>query len=129
MDQHWHLEQVATYLYILACQNDTFYVGITHDLALRYKQHIGGRKGAPHTQVSGVDRIVAVRLFPNREKALVAENFVTYYFKIKRQSTCSDADVLSWLDQYYPFERIDVPDLTTPLTCPQPKMRKHPKVL
>jgi putative endonuclease len=107
MDQHWHLEYTPTYLYILACQNDTFYVGMTSNLQKRLAEHIKGHKGAPHTKSSGVSRLVTATLFPDRESAWIAEQFVTYYFKPRRQSSCSDEDTRAFIEHYYRELQLD----------------------
>src|SRR5262245_7219496 len=59
-----------TYLYVLKCKNDRYYVGISHDLAQRLSQHISGFGGAAYVQRHGFETFVMAWTLPNRELAL-----------------------------------------------------------
>ena len=60
------------FLYLLACDNGTYYAGITTDVAARFKAHQEG-KGARYTRANPPVAIVAQAMYPNRSTASKAE--------------------------------------------------------
>ena len=61
----WHL-------YLIECQDGSFYTGITTDVAKRYRQHIEG-KGARYTRSHPPARLLACVSVGTRSQALKAE--------------------------------------------------------
>lgn len=61
----WHV-------YILKCQDNSFYTGITSNLNRRLKEHLFGR-GCRYTRVFGAKKIVYQEKSPNRSAALKRE--------------------------------------------------------
>lgn len=59
-------------LYLLECENGTYYAGITTDLERRFSEHVFGI-GARYTRANPPARVVAVKEFPDRASAARAE--------------------------------------------------------
>ena len=66
------------YLYLLECQRGT-YVGITNDLAKRYRAHAAG-KGARYTRANPPLALLGAQPFADRVEASRAE------YRLKQQS-------------------------------------------
>ena len=62
----------AWVLYLLECENGTYYAGITTDLERRFAEHVFGI-GARYTRANPPLRVVAARAFPDRASATRAE--------------------------------------------------------
>jgi putative endonuclease len=84
------MKTVQSYwLYMLECQNGTFYTGHTKNLAVRYYQHRTGVQGAKYTRGFKPVKIAQCwRLFGSIATALKVERF------IKKQTR---ATKLSWV--------------------------------
>lgn len=65
------------YVYLIECQNGSWYAGITNDLGARYAAHVAG-KGARYTRANPPVRLLGARPFPDRSAASRAE------YEIKR---------------------------------------------
>ena len=59
-------------LYLLECENGTYYAGITTDLERRFAEHVFGI-GARYTRANPPRRVVAAMEFPDRASASRAE--------------------------------------------------------
>ena len=59
-------------LYLLECENGSYYAGITTDLERRFAEHVFGI-GARYTRANPPARVVAVKAFPDRASASRAE--------------------------------------------------------
>lgn len=59
-------------LYLLECENDSYYAGITTDLERRFAEHVFGI-GARYTRANPPRRVVSVKTFPDRASASRAE--------------------------------------------------------
>ncbi len=59
-------------LYLLECENGSYYAGITTDLERRFAEHVFG-VGARYTRSNPPLRVVAVKEFPDRSSASRAE--------------------------------------------------------
>ncbi|MHC9085737.1 GIY-YIG nuclease family protein [Luteimonas sp. RIT-PG2_3] len=59
-------------LYLLECQDGSYYAGITTDLPGRFQAHVAG-KGARYTRAHPPLRILASRGYPDRSTASRAE--------------------------------------------------------
>lgn len=62
----------AWYMYVLECNDETLYTGITPDLAQRILKHNNGR-GAAYTKTRRPVTLIAAWKFPNRQTAMKAE--------------------------------------------------------
>lgn len=60
------------YVYIILCDDDTYYTGITVDLASRFEVHKSG-KGAKYTRAHGVKELVFSEQHRTRSEASVRE--------------------------------------------------------
>jgi putative endonuclease len=56
------------YVYLLECENNRLYTGITPDLALRFKKHLSG-KGAMFTRLNRPRRMIAAYPCDSRSSA------------------------------------------------------------
>ena len=59
-------------LYLIECENGTYYAGITTDLERRFAEHVFGI-GARYTRANPPKRVVASKEFPDRAGASRAE--------------------------------------------------------
>ena len=59
-------------LYLLECDNGTYYAGITTDLDRRFAQHVFGI-GARYTRANPPKRVLAIKVYPDRASASRAE--------------------------------------------------------
>jgi putative endonuclease len=62
----------AWVLYLLECENGSYYAGITTDLERRFAEHVFGI-GARYTRANPPKRVVAIMTFPDRASASRAE--------------------------------------------------------
>jgi putative endonuclease len=65
-------ESKPWFLYMIECQDNSIYTGITLDVAARYAAHVSG-KGARYTRSHPPKKLIAVIEFPNRSLAAQAE--------------------------------------------------------
>ncbi len=64
--------QKPWYLYLIECQDGTYYAGITTNVAKRYQTHVNG-KGAKYTRARKPKRLIGAREYANRSEAAKAE--------------------------------------------------------
>ncbi len=60
------------YVYVLLCEDGSFYTGYTKDLDARMKLHMNG-KGAKYTKTHGAKKLVYVEEFESRAEAMKRE--------------------------------------------------------
>lgn len=60
------------FLYLLECEGNSIYTGVTTDVSRRYAQHIAGI-GAKYTRARKPLRLLGWMAFPNKSEALKAE--------------------------------------------------------
>ena len=63
---------LAWLLYLLECENGSYYAGITTDLERRFAEHVFGI-GARYTRANAPVRVLAVMAFADRSSASRAE--------------------------------------------------------
>jgi len=63
------------YVYMIICEDGSFYTGYTKNLGERMRQHICG-KGARYTKSHKPDKVVYVEPFDSRSKAMKREKAV-----------------------------------------------------
>ena len=66
---------VPYYVYILRCEDDSYYTGFSRDLPLRMKLHWEG-KGARYTRMHKPKKLVYVERFDSRSDAMHREKQV-----------------------------------------------------
>ena len=66
---------VPFYVYILQCEDDSYYTGFSKDLPLRMKLHWKG-KGARYTKMHKPKKLVYVERFNSRSEAMNREKQV-----------------------------------------------------
>ncbi|MDW5417321.1 GIY-YIG nuclease family protein [Iodobacter sp. CM08] len=60
------------FLYLIECQDDSIYTGITVDVKKRYAAHVSG-KGARYTRIRPPQKLLAVIEFKDRASAASSE--------------------------------------------------------
>jgi putative endonuclease len=60
------------WLYLIECQDGSYYAGITNDLEARYATHVAG-KGGRYTRSHPPKQLMGARAFANRSEASRAE--------------------------------------------------------
>jgi putative endonuclease len=65
-------EETSWFLYLIECEGNSIYTGITTDIQRRYAQHLAGT-GAKYTRARKPLRLLGWVRFPNKSEALKAE--------------------------------------------------------
>lgn len=60
------------YLYLLQCQDDSIYTGITNDVELRFKKH-REKRGGSYTRSHGAKKIIHTEEYKTKSEALKRE--------------------------------------------------------
>ena len=60
------------YVYLVQCEDGSFYTGTTNDLARRFNEH-KGRIGGHYTKSHRVEKILHTEQFPTRSAAMKRE--------------------------------------------------------
>ena len=60
------------YVYILECQDGSFYTGVTNDVNVRMKAHVEG-KGSKYVYRKGFKKILKIKLCKNKSNACKCE--------------------------------------------------------
>ena len=76
------------YVYILRCADDSFYVGLTQDLAARVKAHNDGR-GAAYTFKRRSVRLVYSEKFESESKGVERERQLKRWSRAKKEALIS----------------------------------------
>ncbi|WP_199096306.1 GIY-YIG nuclease family protein [Dyella sp. ASV21] len=63
---------ITWWLYLIECQDGSYYAGITNDVEARYQAHAAG-KGARYTRSHPPTRLLGTRPYANRSQASRAE--------------------------------------------------------
>ncbi|MDX8335021.1 MULTISPECIES: GIY-YIG nuclease family protein [Cetobacterium] len=89
LDKKW-------YVYILRCENNSLYTGITTDVKKRFLQHSNG-KGAKYTRVHKPIKIEAVFITENRSSATKEEIRIKRLTKAQKERLCKNSfnDILN----------------------------------
>ncbi|MFQ6075546.1 MAG: GIY-YIG nuclease family protein [Candidatus Bathyarchaeia archaeon] len=66
---------VPYYVYVILCEDGSFYTGYTKDLDLRMKLHMNG-KGARYTRMHTPKKLVYVEEFDSRAEAVKRERMI-----------------------------------------------------
>ncbi|NME36398.1 MULTISPECIES: GIY-YIG nuclease family protein [Fusobacterium] len=72
------------YVYMLRCQDDSIYTGITKNVEKRYKQHMEG-KGAKYTRSHKCKKIEVIFEEENKSNAAKLEYFLKQKSKIEKE--------------------------------------------
>lgn len=81
-------EQWYWYVYIIECNDGTYYTGCTRDLSLRYEQHLSGR-GSAYTAKHGVKRLAYSEAFDCLETARIRERQIQRWSQAKKRKLIS----------------------------------------
>lgn len=73
------------YVYILLCQDGTYYTGSTNDLERRIKQHKEG-KGAKYTQMKPPERLAWKKEYRYFKKAFLMEKRIKTLTRLQKES-------------------------------------------
>ena len=73
------------YTYIVQCSNSSYYVGHTHNLAARIKDHNAGQ-GALHTRTHGRVRLVYSEAHPSKLLAIKRELQIKKWSREKKKA-------------------------------------------
>lgn len=85
----WCNGWMAYFVYILRCADDTFYTGITDDVAHRVAAHNSG-KGAKYTRGRGPVAVVYTEECPDRSAALKREIAIKKLTRAEKQALVGD---------------------------------------
>ena len=73
------------FVYILACSNNSYYVGHTNDLSARFTRHQKGQ-GAKHTAQNRPATILYHESFPNELAAIRRERQLKHWSRAKKEA-------------------------------------------
>ncbi len=77
------------YTYILRCEDDSVYTGITNDIQRRFRQHCSG-KGAKYTRSRKPVKILAVFVSDDRSEASRLEYRIKQLSKKQKEYICEN---------------------------------------
>ena len=73
------------YMYIVKCQDDTFYIGHTHDINQRIQTHRSGN-GSKHTSERRVDELVYYESYDSKKEAIKREKQLKGWSRLKKEA-------------------------------------------
>jgi len=79
------MESWKWYVYIIECNNGTYYTGITYKVELRYDQHLSGLGGA-YTARHGVKRLVYIEEHEDLMQARAREKQIKGWSQDKKRN-------------------------------------------
>lgn len=80
---------MSHYVYMIECQNGSYYTGYSTDVARRYAMHVAGHASCRYTRAFPPKRLLAQWAFVSRQAALSAE------YQIKRLSRAQKNQLLA----------------------------------
>lgn len=83
------------YIYILRCNDESLYTGITTDIVRRYEEHEKG-KGAKYTKARGVKKIEVSFQCLGRGDASKVENYIKRLSKVKKEFYLLNSELFSF---------------------------------
>lgn len=82
------MEEWKWYVYIIECNDNTYYTGVTWKPDLRYEQHLSGL-GGKYTAKHGVKRIAYIEEHTNLEEARSRERQIKDWNQSKKKKLIS----------------------------------------
>lgn len=73
------------FVYILQCQDGTYYTGYTNDLDRRFRQHSEG-KGAWYTRVKGAGKVVWHKQYSRFKPAFLMEQRIKRLTRLQKEA-------------------------------------------
>ena len=80
------------YVYFLRCQDQSIYIGISHDVKKRFQEHLE-KKGAKYTKAHPVEKILFTIPCETKSEALKLEYFFKTWTKKQKEDFLQKADV------------------------------------
>lgn len=77
------------FVYIIQCNDQTLYTGITTDLERRIKEHNSSKLGAKYTKVRRPVKLVYSKDFINRSEASKEESRIKKLSRLEKIEICS----------------------------------------
>lgn len=77
--KHW-------YVYILRCNDDTLYTGITNDIDARLKEHNEGKQAAKYTRARRPVALAYSEVMASRSAALKREHAIKQLSRVEKLS-------------------------------------------
>jgi putative endonuclease len=84
--KHHRVETMTYFVYIIECQNGSYYTGYTTDIARRYKEHCDGSPKCKYTRSFPPKQLVAAFEFDNKSEALQKEAAIK---KLSKKEKCT----------------------------------------
>ena len=92
------------YIYILRCENNKLYTGITTDYKRRFLEHLSSKKGAKFTKANKPKKIELLYKTDNRKNASKLEYHIKQLKKIDKEKLCIDNKKF----KSFFFDKIDI---------------------
>ena len=80
------------YVYIIECEDKTFYTGITTDLQRRFKEH-GSGKGGAYTRSKKVKKVLYTEQYRTRSEASKRESEIKSWRRDKKINLINTASL------------------------------------
>lgn len=77
---------MSWYVYMIRCENQSLYTGVTTDVDRRFKEHAGDKAGAKYTRANKPVAVVYTRRFRNRSNAQKEEWRMKRLSKTKKEA-------------------------------------------
>jgi len=78
------METWKWYIYIIECNDSSYYVGMTWSLPIRHDQHSEGL-GSVYTKTHGFKKLVYAEVYENLEQARQREKQIKGWTRIKKE--------------------------------------------
>lgn len=82
------------WVYILICENGSYYTGYTNHLLRRYREHVKGTRKCKYTRSFKPIQLAQSWVFADKVSALKAEKFIKKLTKDENKRLISNADAL-----------------------------------
>lgn len=95
-----NMAETNYYIYMLHCENNSYYTGYTTDVARRYQEHLEGTTKCKYTRSFKPIKIAQIwSTFNNKSEALKIERFIKTLSKQAKQDLISCPNNLTHLFQ------------------------------
>lgn len=78
------------WIYILYCNNDTYYTGYTIDLAKRFEQHLGGRASKYTRSFKPLHIAQYWKISGEKKRAMQIERYIKKLTRIEKENLIAD---------------------------------------
>ena len=90
------MDSQCYWVYILLCENNTYYTGYTNDLARRYQEHVSGKGKCKYTRSFKPRNIAQCwKIEGSKALAMQVERHIKTLSRIEKEKIIADPSLLS----------------------------------